>query len=93
LKTAVIAAFALGGWTLGGCGEVEEHIDCFQICDRYEECWDEGYDVSACTDECETNADTEDGYEEKASACEDCLDGRSCAGSFPCADECIGIVP
>ncbi len=80
---------------LVGCAdEIDELFDCSQICNRYEECIDGDYDVDGCIDRCETNADEEEGFAERADNCETCLDGDdSCAESLPCADDCVGIVP
>jgi hypothetical protein len=76
-----------------GCSEVDEAFDCAQICGRYSDCFDANYDVDACRNRCESNADTEPGFADKADACENCLDDRSCTGSFACTSECVGIVP
>lgn len=77
----------------GGCSEVDERFDCAQICSRYSDCFDASYDVDACTNRCESKADTEQGFADKADTCETCLDDRSCSGSFACTSECVGIVP
>jgi hypothetical protein len=79
--------------TLTGCDDIDQAFDCAQICQRYEDCIDQDYDVDACTDRCEDNADESDDFADQADACENCLDDRSCAGSFPCIDECVGVVP
>ncbi len=76
-----------------GCSEVDEAFDCAQICSRYSDCFDADYDTDACANRCESNADTEAGFADKADSCENCLDDRSCSGSFACTSECIGIVP
>ncbi len=78
---------------LGGCDAVDEAFDCAQICERYSDCFDADYDTEACRGRCEDNADTVDGFADKADDCENCLDDRSCTGSFACASECVGIVP
>lgn len=59
----------------------------------YSDCIDADYDVGECVDRCEDNAANDDTFSDTADACENCLDDRSCTGSFACADECIGIVP
>ncbi len=76
-----------------GCSEVDEAFDCQQICQRYSDCFDANYDVSACRGRCETNADNQAGFAARADDCETCLDDRSCTGSFACASECAGVVP
>ena len=79
---------------LAGCAdEIDETFDCTQICERYSDCFDANYDVSGCVDRCEDNADADEDFADHADACENCLDDRSCTGSFACVDECAGIVP
>jgi hypothetical protein len=96
-----IAAFAVlgvaGPATLAGCeatDEIDEVVDCTKICNRYDECVDDEYDVDGCIDECEDKADNEEGFEEQADECESCIDSGSCTENvFNCIDECAGIVP
>lgn len=74
-----------------GCDEAEQAIDCNQICNRYSDCVDDDYDVSACRDRCEDMLDEDPNG---ADECEACIDDRSCTGAvFNCAAECAGIVP
>ncbi|MFT3696679.1 MAG: hypothetical protein QM831_26295 [Kofleriaceae bacterium] len=77
-----------------GCSEVKNAYDCAHICNRYQECFDDSYDVDKCESDCKANANSDDTYADKASSCQSCEDDNSCAGAaFNCADECIGIVP
>jgi hypothetical protein len=77
-----------------GCGRVENLVDCFQICEAYENCFDASYDVSACTDRCKDQANNDRAYYERAQACETCIDNRDCAAiTVNCTDECAGIIP
>ena len=73
--------------------EVKDQVDCHQVCNRYADCFDHDYDVDACEDKCESDADKGQARQDKLRACENCMDDKSCAGSFVCADECVGIVP
>lgn len=89
-----IALCAVGALNMGGCNDVKNAYDCDQICNRYKECFDDTYDVDACTDKCRGHADNDTDYSNKAEDCQNCQDDASCAGAaFSCADECIGIVP
>jgi hypothetical protein len=92
---AVTTGFLLTIGTVGfsGCDEADKTFDCASICQRYDDCIDGDYDVSACTDRCKDMADQSDAFADKADACESCIDDRSCAESFPCVDECVGVVP
>jgi hypothetical protein len=89
---------ALGSIALGsacsGDNEVDRLLDCHQICDRYSDCFDADYAVSTCRSRCENDADADAQFENRVDACENCIDGLSCAeGAFSCATECGGIVP
>ncbi len=80
--------------TTPGCGAVDRIYDCNQICNKYEECVNANYDVSACQTRCRDNAESSEAYEDKADDCQACIDDRSCAGAvFGCGAECVGIVP
>ena len=92
-QTFLSTFFVAAVLALGGCGKVDQAFDCNQICNRYSDCFDENYDVSQCKTDCRDNAAADDTYADKASACETCLDDKSCTGSFACVDECVGIVP
>jgi len=86
---ALVAAFAA---TAPGCSTVENAYNCQQICDRYKDCFDASYDSGACQDRCKSKA-KDDGFANKASDCQSCIDDKSCTGSFACIAECGGIVP
>lgn len=90
---ACLMAIPAAAITASCADDVEEAFNCQQICQRYDDCVDDDYDVTACIDRCEENADADEDFAERADACEACLDDRSCGESFPCVDECIGVVP
>ncbi len=93
LKNLSLACLFLGSafFAGAGCDEAEQTIDCGKICNRYEECIEDDYDVSACTDRCDEMLDSDS---DRADECEACIDDRSCTGAvFNCATECAGIVP
>ena len=74
--------------------EIEAEIDCNGICQRYADCFDDDYDVSACQDRCEDDVDQGEISLAEVDQCENCIDDRSCAeGTLSCATECVGIVP
>jgi hypothetical protein len=84
-------AFAV---TSGGCDSADRVYDCASICNAYQECVDDNYDVTACTSRCEDMADANESFEDKADDCQNCIDDRSCASAvFGCSTECVGIVP
>jgi hypothetical protein len=91
----------LGVWamtTIGGCAnpveEIDESVDCADICDRYRDCYDDSYDTGACRNRCNGLVDGENGDPHAADACDACLDERSCVESaFTCGGACAGILP
>jgi hypothetical protein len=84
----------LSSSVLAACKEADAVVDCGSICDRYKECFDGDYDVDACAENCEKEADKSEDYRNSADECHDCIDDHSCvAGGFSCLTECIGVVP
>jgi hypothetical protein len=77
-----------------GCNSADNAITCADVCNRYQECIDEDYDVTDCVDRCESDASSDQDKERRLESCETCLDDRSCTESvFACTTECAGIVP
>jgi hypothetical protein len=96
MKTWTLA-LAITGATLFGsvtCDEAKTAFDCHEVCTRYQSCFDNNYDVSACRDRCRSKAANDNSVQDQASRCASCIDDKSCAGAlFGCATECVGIVP
>ena len=89
LMAAVLAALML--W---GCGSAENTWNCAEICEAYEDCVDEGTDVSECTSSCLEQAEKDDSYAAQVDECEACIDDKSCLeGAFQCSLACAGVVP
>jgi hypothetical protein len=86
-------ALTLALASVSGCSDIEEAIDCADICNRYADCYDIDYDTGACASRCRANADDDRDFADAANACETCLDDRSCTGSFVYTEECRGVVP
>jgi hypothetical protein len=97
-RIALVLSLAAGSaLSFAACGveqEIENEIDCQEICQRYSDCFDADYEVSACQDRCESDVDSGELTFDEVDACSDCIDDRSCAsGTLSCATECVGIVP
>ncbi len=91
---AMLVLGTLGGTFVGCSDDVEDVVDCLDVCDRYKDCVDDSYDVDDCVDRCEDEADDSDAWRNRLRNCSECIDDRSCAtASFVCTDECVGIVP
>ena len=96
LKTMVRVGFAfvIAAASLGGCSDAKNTITCAEVCNRYQDCFNEDYDVSSCTDKCKSRAGNDDDKQSQLNQCEACIDDKSCtAAAFSCATECVGIVP
>lgn len=88
--TFLLFALALTSFGLG-CAEIDQTVDCNDVCNRYQSCYDASYDTMACRNRCETFANDNP---RAANDCDTCLDDRSCASSvFSCGGECAGILP
>lgn len=84
--------------SVAGCGddpeEVVNHITCKDVCQRYADCFDSGYDVDGCTTRCTNDATASEAKEDRLELCNECIDEASCAGAaFGCATECSPFVP
>jgi hypothetical protein len=72
---------------LSGC-VLDTLVDCRNLCERYEECFDPGSDVDACTTRCESRVDS--GDEDRADTCDACLDDNATCGAATaaCGGDC-----
>jgi hypothetical protein len=101
LKNVAFACALAAGLGIGcddtedAVDEVEEFFDCSAICSAFELCVDDdGFDTTACVDDCEDNADLDDAFEQQAEDCTDCVETDSCdEGVWQCDAVCAGIVP
>lgn len=90
--TMMLFTFAL----LGGPGcantiqEIDQAVDCNDLCNRYADCFDSEYDRAACRDRCNETVDNDP---RAANDCDTCLDDRACSESFTCGNECFGLIP
>ncbi len=80
-----------------GCSattEIDEEVDCRDVCNRYQSCYDSSYDTAACRDRCGALVDAVGGDPRAANECDTCMDDRSCFSAvFNCAQPCEGILP
>ena len=80
MRTLMMMLACLG---LFACGEVDQRIDCAQICDEVNDCTFFDVDESACRDTCDDNPDG------ATDRCEDCITMRDACSE--CSVECAGI--
>jgi hypothetical protein len=99
MRSLILTMIGCGGLlvsaalTPAGCGDVDAAFDCHAACNRYAECFDKSYNVSACQDRCRTAAKNDPDIKSKADQCEACIDDRSCASAtFSCATTCGPIL-
>jgi hypothetical protein len=99
LSNAARTGFVVAGLFVlssAGCStdEIENRITCADVCNRYQECFDDDYDVSACVDRCEDEATANEQKERRLEACDDCMDNESCVSAvFECGTACGEFVP
>lgn len=87
----VVLSLALS--SLLGCANPAVVQGCNVTCNRYKDCFDASYNVSACMDRCVKQGDTQEGTR-KVGLCETCVRSRACTEAlFACAVDCGGIVP
>ncbi len=85
-----------GGWvdSASSAAALAEPVTCLDVCQTYEDCVDDEFDVLACNRRCRGSVGREQGAEDRLEACDECLGDRSCAsGTFYCRDQCEGILP
>jgi hypothetical protein len=76
-----------------GCDKADAIFDCQSVCSRYRDCFNSSYDVSKCRNDCRASSEQDSNFRQKADSCEKCINDKSCAGTFACAAECVGVVP
>ncbi|EYF02601.1 Hypothetical protein CAP_6712 [Chondromyces apiculatus DSM 436] len=89
---ALLSMSIFAGLFAGGCDDVDELVNCQEICQNYADCVDSEYDVEGCRNECETKSDNDKDYASDANVCEACLDGKACAEQIECFDDCPVIL-
>jgi hypothetical protein len=89
--TVLSVAFATLGFH--GCDKADQAYDCQGICQKYADCIDSNYDVSECADSCRTKAEDDQAFADRADDCQACVDDKACSETWPCVDECVGLVP
>ncbi|HTQ06682.1 MAG TPA: hypothetical protein VMI54_22655 [Polyangiaceae bacterium] len=89
-----------GAGLVAGCGsknpvnQIENQITCHDVCQRYSDCYDQGYDVSGCTDRCTNDSTAEQQKDDELKTCDDCIGDKSCvSATFNCGSECSPFVP
>ena len=94
MKSRILAVLVVLVPACGAADEVESHIECDAICEKYADCYDSDYDIEECASDCRAEFDEDADYLDKIDACDSCIEDKSCSEStFECTDECVGIVP
>ena len=88
LSSMLSLAFAMG---CNPATEIDESVDCRDVCDRYRSCFNASYDTAACRNRCEGLVDADGGRPRAANDCDTCMDDRSCVSAvFTCQVPCAG---
>ncbi len=92
ILTAIALTFSVAA--IGGCGKIDNAIDCHQICSRYQTCFDSTYDVGACEGRCKNRSAADGNYQRTVDQCNACISDRDCsAATFHCGTECSTVIP
>ena len=97
MKTGIDITAMFAALVVAGCGPINAAINCNAICSRYQDCFDQSYDVNSCTTRCNSHSsnDTADeNYRRTAAECNACMGDTSCASAtFNCGAQCASVVP
>jgi len=73
--------------------ELDAAVDCGEICSAYSDCMTD-IDVTACTEQCEAEADASDDYLQAVDTCDDCVSSGACAEIESCWADCpVEFIP
>lgn len=95
MRIGLIATFGLVV-AFVGCGAddvVTTAPACNDACDRYQDCFDEDFDVGVCVQNCADSAIDDEDFQDRVDDCADCLDNTCAEAAFVCPVPCAGIVP
>ena len=86
----VLVVLALGGVACSAADPITNKWDCHDVCQRYADCVNDNYDVSACQDRCEHDASASDKKQNKLNDCHDCIgENSSCVSDIAsCTSSC-----
>jgi len=86
----VCLALCLTGVACSAADPITNKWDCHDVCQRYADCLDSDYDVSACKDRCESDASNSDAKQNKLDDCHDCIgENDSCVDDLAsCSSSC-----
>ena len=97
MRTAFALSSLLFVALAGGCNpvtEIDESVDCRDVCNRYATCYNASYDTASCRYRCEGLVDADGGRSRAANDCDTCMDDMSCVSAvFTCGTACRGILP
>jgi len=78
----------------GGCEETQNAFNCSDLCNRYRDCFNQGYDVGQCEDRCRNVANSSSANHDQANNCQNCLNQNSCLGAAALScPSCSGYLP
>lgn len=96
MKAHLIALLGIG-LTFAGCSDAEDVItsapECTDVCDRFQDCFDDDFDVVGCAQDCTDAAIDDEEFQDRVEECNACVDRTCDAEEFTCTAVCAGIVP
>jgi hypothetical protein len=93
LLSSIVVALGIAGCQ-DPIMQIDQSVDCHDVCERYRSCYDTSYDTGACQNRCENYVHGDGGHGSAADACDMCMDDTSCASAaFTCSSACANILP
>ena len=89
---AALPTLLLGLFLAGGAVGCDQAADCAAVCERYQTCFDDEYDVDACRSRCNDSSD-DDAFRARVNECDACINERDCVETaFSCGAQCAGVI-
>jgi hypothetical protein len=67
------------------------HTNCNVVCEQAGKCGPSGFNVDSCESNCDDKS-SDDTFKASVNDCATCVNGKSCADSVGCADNCVSTV-
>lgn len=74
-----------------GCDELEESLDCVDICRQIHGCVDSKLDEDRCETSCHSKIDQDVALRDRATDCRDCMAYRTCAQVSSDCSDCANV--
>ena len=93
--SAMVMFFGVGGCNDNDDAVVTTTADCSTVCNRYRTCFNQSFDVTTCTNRCQTALTNRTIVSTDIDDCRNCMGANACTPAYSCADACdlVIVVP